>query len=69
MEYGDHAVLYLVEHTDKLGIGPHTIVANGFSAGGNLTFSTPLKFNEIIRTQAPVDAEEHRKEGGRIPCH
>ncbi|KAI4088398.1 MAG: hypothetical protein LQ344_006117 [Seirophora lacunosa] len=48
VEDGVDAILYLIQHAEELGINPHNMVVNGFSAGGNLAFSVPLKLNDWI---------------------
>ena len=64
VEDGVDAILYLVEHAAELGIDSHNMVVNGFSAGGNLAFSVPLKLNHwVSQRRAKADAQGNRKEG------
>ncbi|KAI9838071.1 MAG: hypothetical protein M1819_006226 [Sarea resinae] len=46
VEDGVDAILYLVDHADELGIDPMNIALTGFSAGGNLAFTVPLKLHD-----------------------
>ncbi|KAJ3755685.1 Alpha/Beta hydrolase protein [Lentinula raphanica] len=49
IEDGVDATLYLVEHADELRIDPHRIAYSGFSAGGNMSFSVPIRLAEEYR--------------------
>ncbi|KAJ3749199.1 Alpha/Beta hydrolase protein [Lentinula detonsa] len=51
IEDGVDATLYLVEHADELKIDPHRIAYSGFSAGGNMSFSVPIRLAEEYRTR------------------
>jgi acetyl esterase/lipase len=43
------AVFYLIDHAEELGIDPHRIAVSGFSAGGNMSFTVPLRLEEELR--------------------
>ncbi|KIN05396.1 hypothetical protein OIDMADRAFT_101994 [Oidiodendron maius Zn] len=49
---GVEAMLYLSEHEAELGLDVHNFAVSGFSAGGNMAFSVPL------RLQAEVQASQ-----------
>jgi len=49
VEDGADAVLYLIDHAEELAIDPNKICISGFSAGGNLAFSVPLRLQEEFR--------------------
>lgn len=42
-------MLYLVEHADELAIDVNRIATSGFSAGGNLAVTVPLRWHEELR--------------------
>ncbi|OZJ02724.1 hypothetical protein BZG36_05103, partial [Bifiguratus adelaidae] len=44
---GADAILYLVRQAEEFGIDPASIVLTGFSSGGNLAFTVPLKLEEL----------------------
>jgi len=46
VEDGVDAALYLVHHADELRVDPHRMAFSGFSAGGNMAFSVPIRFAE-----------------------
>lgn len=53
VEDGVDAVLYLVGHAEELGIDANRIAMSGFSAGGNMAFTTSLRLKEeILRRRA-----------------
>ncbi|KAJ4468306.1 Alpha/Beta hydrolase protein [Lentinula aciculospora] len=59
IEDGADATLYLIEHADELQIDPHRIAYSGFSAGGNMSFSVPIRLAEeyrLRRLQREVDS-------------
>ncbi|CAM6101408.1 unnamed protein product [Calypogeia fissa] len=58
VEDGVDAVLYLINHSEELGIDPHRIATSGFSAGGNLAFTVPLKLQAVINNPDPKKEEE-----------
>lgn len=43
VEDGTDAVLYVAEHAEELNIDPERIAISGFSAGGNMAFTVPLR--------------------------
>jgi len=52
---GVEALLYLSEHAEELGLDVHNFAISGFSAGGNMAFSVPL------RLQAEIQASKEGK--------
>ena len=54
VEDGTDAVLYLVKNADKFGIDVNRIATTGFSAGGNMAFTVPLRLRQRLaqRSQA-----------------
>ena len=65
VEDGTDAMLYLQQHHDELGIDPRQIATSGFSAGGNLAITVPLRWREEMRRRqltagaATRSANEH----------
>ena len=49
VEDGVEAVFYLIDHAEELGIDPLRIAVSGFSAGGNMSFTVPLRLEEELR--------------------
>lgn len=49
VEDGADAVLWLVQHADELGIDSRRIAISGFSAGGNLAFTVPIRLQAELR--------------------
>ncbi|KAH8700724.1 putative lipase [Talaromyces proteolyticus] len=49
------ALLYLAAHAGELGIDASRIVVTGFSAGGNLAITVPLRLQHRIQTDAGSD--------------
>ena len=49
VEDGVDAVFYLIDHAEELGIDPLRIAVSGFSAGGNMSFTVPLRLEEELR--------------------
>lgn len=49
VEDGVDAVFYLIDHAEELGVDPHRIAVSGFSAGGNMSFTVPLRLEEELR--------------------
>jgi acetyl esterase/lipase len=43
VEDGVDAILYLIANAEQLGIDPDRIAVSGFSAGGNMAFTVPMK--------------------------
>lgn len=46
VEDGTDAMLYLTQHAEELGIDVSRIATSGFSAGGNLAITVPLRWQE-----------------------
>ncbi|MBE3044398.1 alpha/beta hydrolase [Candidatus Bathyarchaeota archaeon] len=56
---GADALLYLILNAAELHIDPHRIATSGFSAGGNLAITTPLRLHSFLaENKAPTP--EHR---------
>ncbi|KAL9595081.1 MAG: hypothetical protein Q9219_006655 [cf. Caloplaca sp. 3 TL-2023] len=69
VEDGVDAILYLLQNADRLGIDPHQLVMNGFSAGGNLAFSVLLRLNDLLHgPQATSIAGENCEAGDKVTC-
>src|SRR5690606_21204512 len=50
VEDGVDAILYLIHHADELGLDASRIAVSGFSAGGNMAFTVPLRLEAELRT-------------------
>ncbi|KAL1693760.1 Alpha/Beta hydrolase protein [Schizophyllum commune] len=59
VEDGVDAIFYLVENAKELAIDPANIAVSGFSAGGNMAFTVPLRWQYELRARHghPADAE------------
>lgn len=64
VEDGVDAILWLIHHADELGLDASRIAVSGFSAGGNMAFTVPLRLEEELR---PIEDSEVRvmKASGR----
>ncbi|CAZ81182.1 unnamed protein product [Tuber melanosporum] len=51
IEDGVDALLYLSAHAEELRIDPLRVGISGFSAGGNMAFTVPLRLHEEYRRQ------------------
>ncbi|KAF9264405.1 hypothetical protein L218DRAFT_958453 [Marasmius fiardii PR-910] len=62
---GVDAALYLIDHADELHLDPDRIAFSGFSAGGNMSFSVPIRLAEEyrIRAQASETGNHDLREG------
>ena len=49
VEDGVDAVLYIHKHADELGIDKDKIALSGFSSGGNMTFTVPLRLYDDMQ--------------------
>ncbi|KAF2226433.1 Alpha/Beta hydrolase protein [Elsinoe ampelina] len=47
---GADAVLWVAEHADELGIDPFSLTLSGFSSGGNLVLSVPIRLHDHLRS-------------------
>lgn len=64
---GVEALLYLAAHAGELGIDASRIVLTGFSSGGNLAITVPLRLQDRLRNDAgsdilniePVESTQH----------
>ncbi|KAI9885718.1 MAG: hypothetical protein M1823_002483 [Watsoniomyces obsoletus] len=57
VEDGADAVLYLVEHAEELGLDRRRIATSGFSAGGNLAVTVPIRLQAATKWRTHADAE------------
>jgi acetyl esterase/lipase len=48
VEDGVDAILYIIANAVELGIDPTRIAVSGFSAGGNMSFTVPLKLQDVL---------------------
>lgn len=64
VEDGADAVLYLVEHAEELGLDPRRIATSGFSAGGNLALTVPIRLQAAPIWESRVDSERPSSEDG-----
>lgn len=48
VEDGADAVLWAAEHAEELGIDPHSLAITGFSSGGNLTLTVPVRLHDHL---------------------
>jgi len=60
VEDGADAVLYIIDHAEKLGIDANKIGISGFSAGGNMAFTVPLRLQQEFKRR------ESRYDEGKI---
>lgn len=49
VEDGADAVLYLMDHAEELHLDAKNIAISGFSAGGNMAFTVPIRMQEELR--------------------
>ncbi|KAF5358604.1 hypothetical protein D9758_007696 [Tetrapyrgos nigripes] len=59
IEDGVDAALYLIEHAEELRLDRDRIAFSGFSAGGNMAFSVPIRLKEEYRLRGWVRDEEN----------
>ena len=50
VEDGVEALLYLVANADELGLNPRKMALTGFSAGGNMAFTMPLRLQTHVQS-------------------
>ncbi|KAF6225477.1 hypothetical protein HO133_009477 [Letharia lupina] len=50
VEDGVEALLHLAANADELGLNPHKMALTGFSAGGNMAFTMPLRLRTHIQS-------------------
>jgi acetyl esterase/lipase len=60
IEDGVDAILYLSEHAREFNIDLEKIVVSGFSSGGNMAFTVPLRLQEELVNEC--EAGEERRE-------
>lgn len=58
VEDGADAILYLLQHADVLGIDKERIGTSGFSAGGNLAFTVPMKLQAELKRRNAGTVEQ-----------
>ena len=54
---GLEALLYLAENKEEFGIDATQFILSGFSAGGNMAFSIPLKLQAYIQSLSTANAD------------
>jgi acetyl esterase/lipase len=60
------AIIYLSERAEELGLDINNFAISGFSAGGNMAFSVPLRLHaEILASQKGRDADANSVYSGR----
>ncbi|KAM7212929.1 Alpha/Beta hydrolase fold [Rhypophila decipiens] len=47
---GADAILYLVNNADEFGIDPQRLATSGFSAGGNIAITSPMRLTSHLKT-------------------
>ena len=57
VEDGVDAILYLSEHAHEFNIDLEKIVVSGFSSGGNMAFTVPLRLQEELESESEADEE------------
>jgi len=57
VEDGVDAILYLMQNAEELHIDPNRIGVSGFSAGGNLAFTVPLRLREELQRRREREAQ------------
>jgi putative ergosteryl-3beta-O-L-aspartate hydrolase len=54
------ALLYVISHADELHIDPHRLATAGFSAGGNLAFTSLLRLTQHLQSAGPSRMPDHK---------
>lgn len=57
IEDGVDALMYLVDHADELQLDVKRIVTSGFSAGGNMAFTVPLRWQYELRSRMGMETD------------
>ena len=60
VEDGVDAILYVAEHADDLNVDLTKIVVSGFSSGGNMAFTVPLRLQEELKNEM-AEGEDRRE--------
>ncbi len=55
VEDGADALLYIVKNAVELRVDPHRLATSGFSSGGNIAITAPLRLSQIRKTEAVPD--------------
>ncbi|KAG7087144.1 hypothetical protein E1B28_013124 [Marasmius oreades] len=63
IEDGVDAALYCIDHADELRIDSHRVAFSGFSAGGNMSFSVPIRLAEEYRLRRESSQSISYREG------
>ncbi|KAF2208115.1 hypothetical protein CERZMDRAFT_71104 [Cercospora zeae-maydis SCOH1-5] len=66
VEDGVDAVLFVHQHAEDLGLDPDKIMLSGFSSGGNMAFTVPLRLYDHLtgfQRESPDDTADHSREG------
>ncbi|RYP19479.1 hypothetical protein DL765_003319 [Monosporascus sp. GIB2] len=51
VEDGTDALLYIIKNAEDLRVDPNRIATSGFSAGGNIAITAPLRLSQLRKTQ------------------
>jgi acetyl esterase/lipase len=60
VEDGVDAVMWIHEHAEELGIDPDKILLSGFSSGGNMAFTVPLRLYDELTGFHRDEADEEQ---------
>lgn len=66
VEDGADAVLYIWDHAEDLGIDRNKIGVSGFSAGGNMCFTVPLRLQDILLRRRGAEPPEVSSDAPRV---
>lgn len=66
VEDGVDAVMYLVRHADELGIDTDRIAISGFSSGGNMAFTVPLRLQEELDPSLDGDEDPEHSHAAQL---
>ncbi|KAF2723158.1 hypothetical protein K431DRAFT_319251 [Polychaeton citri CBS 116435] len=68
IEDGADAVLWVHEHAEELGIDKDNIALSGFSSGGNMAFTVPLRlYDELTGFKRDYDSDSDQGSPGTRP--
>ncbi|KAI9720788.1 MAG: hypothetical protein M1812_002627 [Candelaria pacifica] len=56
VEDGVDAILHLADHAEEYGIDAHHIAIGGFSSGGNMAFTVPMKLQQVRQLMGNRDS-------------
>ncbi|KDQ08597.1 hypothetical protein BOTBODRAFT_561882 [Botryobasidium botryosum FD-172 SS1] len=66
VEDGADAVLWVHDHAEELGVDPERIGVSGFSAGGNMAISVPLRVQEELSRRRGVELYPLQAQDGDV---